>query len=95
MQRFCKLFEVFFELLVLSRVAETCLLVLCAFESVRCYWKDVKTVIRVVFFQFARRKGVGSGGADRVVCFASGFAATLGSALPPVGSVGLPKFLAL
>jgi hypothetical protein len=55
-ERFCKLFEVLLELLVFSRVAVVCLLVLGAFESVGCYWKDIKTVIRVIFFKFGRSK---------------------------------------
>lgn len=64
MERFCELFEVFFKLLVLGGVAVICLLVLGTFESVRCDWGDVKTVIIVVFFQLGRRKGVGSAGTD-------------------------------
>lgn len=64
MKRFCELFKVLFELLVLCGIAVICLLVLGTFESVRCDWGDVKTVIIVVFFQLWRRKGVGSAGTD-------------------------------
>ena len=64
MERFCEFFKVLFKLLILSRVAVTCLLVVGAFESVGCYWKDIKTVIRLVFFQFGRRKRIRSVGAD-------------------------------
>ena len=64
MERFCELFEVLFKLLVLGGVAVICLLVLGTFESVRCDWGDVKTVIIVVFFQLRMRKRVGSAGTD-------------------------------